>query len=493
MQLFVDYRRITNNLLFGFTVLLLLGGCKSPEAETAKPNILMISIDDLNTYLACMGDKNAITPNIDRLASSGVLFTNAHCQAPLCGPSRSSIMTGLRPSTTGIYGHIEDDDLRNAHEKTKESIFLPEYFRNYGYHTMGIGKIFHMHAPTGAFDESGGRAEGFGPKPENPNFFAWDSDETNTDWGAFPDVDSKMPDVESTEWVIERLKRDYDKPFFLAIGFLRPHVPLFVPQKWFDLYNVDSIILPPYLPEDFDDIPEISKRLHEVSMMPSTKWAIENGEWKNAVHAYLACVSFVDHYVGQILKTLEESKYKDNTIVVLWSDHGYRCGEKGAFAKHALWQEATKAPVIIAGKGVNADIRVDQPIELLDLYPTMLELCNLPKNEKLEGISLKPVMDNPETDLDKPAIVTYGWNNHAIVKGDYRYIHYEDGSEELYDHKTDPNEFRNVAQNPDYLDAKKELIKYLPKINNPWVELSRHDVNEYMTNQRLEQINKENK
>ena len=330
------------------------------QPPSTKPNVLFIAIDDLNNWLGCMkGHPNAITPNMDRLAAQGVLFTNAHCQAPLCGPSRASLMTGLRPSTTGIYGMIDDNNIKSDNPATADIKFLPEYFKEQGYHTLGIGKLFHRHAPDGLFDESGGRDKGFGPLPEER--FVWDgygtSDRenygrTSTDWGAFPASDSLMPDHQSAGWIIERLNRDYQQPFFMAVGFLRPHVPLYVPQKWFDLYPVNDLALPPYKVDDLDDVPPVALEINDLPMMPTTDWAIESGEWPKIVQAYLACVSFVDHQVGRIMEALKGSQYADNTVIVLWSDHGYRLGEKGTFAKHALWEPATNAPLIFAGAGV---------------------------------------------------------------------------------------------------------------------------------------------
>ena len=224
------------------------------KSQAQQPNVLMICVDDLNDWLGCMqGHPNTITPNMDRLAKNGVLFTNAHCQAPICGPSRASIMSGLRPSTTGIYGQISDENIRNAGEETKDIIFLPEYFKNNGYYTMGKGKIFHGFAPEGVFDEAAGREKGFGPKPEKR--FKWDKKGTSTDWGAFPETDAEMPDYRTAKWAVEKLQADYDKPFFLTAGFVRPHVPWYVPQKWFDMHPVDGVETPPYKKDDFLDLP----------------------------------------------------------------------------------------------------------------------------------------------------------------------------------------------------------------------------------------------
>lgn len=467
---------------------------KEQKAETAQkqPNVLFIAVDDLNTWLGCLNDySNTKTPNMDKLAAEGVLFSNAHCQAPLCGPSRASIMSGLRPSTTGIYGMIPDNKVRSENPATKDIIFLPEYFRNNGYHTMGIGKLFHIHAPDGIFDESGGRVKGFGPLPEKR--LVWDgfgtSDRkrygrTSTDWGAYPEVDSLMPDHQSVDWAIERLNRKYDKPFFLGLGFLRPHVPLYVPQKWFDMHPLDGIQVAPYQSDDLIDVPPIALQINDLPMMPSTEWAKESGEWKKIIQAYLACVSFVDYEIGRVMEALQNSEYGDNTIIVLWSDHGYRLGEKGTFAKHALWEPATKAPLMFVGPGLPKGKIIDSPAEMLSVYPTLLELCGLPAYEKNEGKSLLSTMQNEKEDAGAFALTTFAMNNHAVKADGFRYIRYEDGGEELYDHKNDPNEFKNQANNGDYKDKIEALKKYLPKINAKWDPLSSYTFQPYFVEQK---------
>lgn len=483
--------------------LFLIFSCQSnrkaeSEEQINHPNVLFIAVDDLNNWLGCMdGHPDTKTPNMDRLAEEGVLFTNAHCQAPLCGPSRASLMTGLRPSTTGIYGMIDDNEIRDDNEATKDIVYLPEYFRNQGYYTMGIGKLFHKHAPDGAFDESGGREKGFGPLPDER--FVWDgygtSDRerygrTSTDWGAFPEADSLMPDYRSANWAIERLKRSFDKPFFLAVGFLRPHVPLYVPQKWFDLHPVEDLEMTPYNPEDLDDVPPVAHLINDLPMMPSTEWAIENGEWKNIIQAYLACVSFVDHQVGRIVKALKESRYKDNTVIVLWSDHGYRLGEKGTFAKHALWEEATNAPLLFSAPGLPGGKIVDTPAEMLSIYPTLLELCGLPAYGRNEGISLVPVMKDlvpvmkDEENIQPYALTTFGMNNHGLRTQQYRYIRYEDGGEELYDHNRDPNEWTNIANQPEKREIIEDLNRFLPPVNVKWNVHSSYTFQPYFVEQK---------
>jgi iduronate 2-sulfatase len=469
----------------------MLTACNDALPEQEHPNVLMICIDDLNDWIGCMaGHPNAKTPHIDRLAAQGVLFTNAHCQAPLCGPSRASVMTGLRPSTTGIYGMIDDNKIKLDNVVTEDIIFLPEYFKNNGYYTMGIGKIFHGHAPDGLFDESGGRVPGFGPSPKkkfvwqgNPGLKGYEG--TSTDWGAFPDADSLMPDYHSAQWAIDRISRQYDKPFFLAVGFLRPHVPWYVPQKWFDLHPIENIELPPYLEGDFDDLPAIVREIDDLPMMPTTRWAIESGEWPKMVQAYLACVSFVDYYVGEILDALENSENAENTIVILWSDHGYRMGEKGTFAKHCLWDRGTKAPLIFAGPGIEKGKIIRSPAEMLSIYPTLLELCNLEPYSKNEGINLASLLKGEIKTALQFALTTYGWGNHGIRTENARYIKYSDGSEEYYDHTKDPNEWYNLASHENNKKEMDRLKHFLPEKDMPYAGHSFYNFNPYFTNDKI--------
>lgn len=486
-----------NCLVLLIAVSLILSCSKEKKSavleDQSKPNILFIAVDDLNNWISPIdGFSNAKTPNFDRLADQGVTFSNAHCQAPLCGPSRASLMTGLRPSTTGIYGMTPDNEIRReGNPATKNITFLPEYFEQNGYQTMGIGKLFHIHAPDSVFNESGGRVKGFGPYPEKR--FVWDGfgkgikgkhGRTSTDWGAFPENDTLMPDHQSVDWVIERLNKEYDKPFFMGLGFLRVHVPLYVPQKWFDLYPLEDIKTPPYLSDDLNDIPEVGMKINDLPMMPSTEWAIESGEWKNIIQAYLACMSFVDYELGRVLDALEKSEYADNTIIVLWSDHGYRLGEKGTFAKHALWETATKAPLMFAGSNLPKGKKIEAPVEMLSIYPTLLELSGLPAYTKNEGKSLVAMMREDEGIDDAHAITTFGMNNHTIKVDGYRYIQYEDGTEEFYDHSTDPNEWKNEAKNPNY-QAQIELMKgLLPKVNVIWDDQSSYTFQPYFVEQK---------
>ena len=480
-------------VLLAFFFLMSYGTNKKKQTKQhTAPNVLFIAVDDLNDWLGCMnGHPNTRTPNLDKLAAQGVLFTSAHCQAPLCGPSRASLMTGLRPSTTGIYGMIDDNKIKSDNPATEDVIFLPEYFKNHGYYTMGIGKLFHEHAPDGLLDESGGRYPGFGPSPKER--FVWDgtgtSDpekygRTSTDWGAYPEADSLMPDHHSANWTIERLTRDYEQPFFLAVGFLRPHVPWYVPQQWFDMHPAENLEMTPYKADDLEDIPPIGHQINDLPMMPATEWAIENNEWANIIQAYLACVSFVDYEVGRVLDALAKSKYADNTVIVLWSDHGYRLGEKGTFAKHALWEEATNAPLIFAAPNLPKGKVIDTPAEMLSIYPTLLDLCGLPAYKRNEGINLVPLMKEKNSSSNHIAITTFGMNNHGLRTSGYRYIRYEDGGEELYNHQTDPNEWNNIAGNPANISTKEKLKEYLPDINVKWNIHSSYTFQPYFVEQK---------
>ena len=260
---------------------------QSVGLSAEPPNVLFIAIDDLNDWVGCLDrHPNARTPNIDALAQRGVLFSNAHCQAPICGPSRASVFTGLLPSTSGIYGQLSDKNIKLASPAAAQATLLPDYFEQHGYKTMACGKLFHNGDKAKVFDHYGGHAS-FGPKPANKKRFqydpAWFPEKiggTQTDWGAFPESDSQMPDFEIADYGVKQLGLQHDQPFFLAVGFMRPHVPWYVPQKWFDLHPIDGVKLPPYLENDLDDVPEISRQVNELPAMPTTQWATQEKQWK---------------------------------------------------------------------------------------------------------------------------------------------------------------------------------------------------------------------
>ncbi len=458
------------------------------ELKKEYSNVLMFVVDDLNDWIEPLGGHpNTKTPNISRLASDATIFENAHAPAPLCGPSRTAVLTGLTPNQSGIYMHIEDDKIRKVNDATANSIFMSQYFKMHGYYTAGIGKIFHQAAAPGSFDVYGGRGGGkggFGPRPEKR--MNWDRKGTSTDWGAFPESDEMMPDYQAAEWLSDQLSMKHDKPFFLVGGFIRPHVPWHVPQKWFDMHPKEDIVLPPYVASDLDDVPEIAKRISYWPSMPTTDWAIETDQWRDIIQAYLACVTFVDACIGKVLDALEDSEYADNTAIVLWGDHGYHLGEKGRFSKGDLWERSTRTPLIIKPAKNAKQQRITQPVNLMDIYPTMVSLAGLPKNPAVTGNDLTQLIDNPGIEWPYPTLTTYGPNNHSLRDERYRYIRYEDGSEELYDHTNDTMEWNNLALDPRYNSVKEKLKAYLPTEHAPWTPYSGHKGNEYFKKLTLE-------
>lgn len=435
--------------------LLVLTCCGIFAAAAERPNVLFIAVDDMNDFPTfAQRYPDAQTPNMDSLAASGMVFTQAHCQFPLCGPSRASIMTGLLPSTLGYESHMQDEALQKRAQELGTELMHSAFARN-GYTTLAVGKILHDHVPKGSVDASGGRGAfnaGTGNLREN-----WPQEGTSTDWAMAPKRDEDLPDYHAATWAVEQLQAKHDKPFLLMVGFLRPHVPWYVPKRWFDLYEKEKLTLPPYDKNDLDDVPAIARQISILKQMPRTEWAIENNQWRNILHAYLACISFSDHQVGRVLEALEKSPYADNTIVVLWSDHGYHIGEKNTFQKQSLWERSSHVPVVITGPGIKSGQRCDRVVSLIDLYPTLLDLCGLPENPKNEGRSLKPLLKDPRKEWPYPAITGWQQGSFALQTERYRYIRYGDGSEELYDHRSDLNEWTNLIGKPKFESIRKKL------------------------------------
>ncbi|NNE90735.1 MAG: sulfatase, partial [Verrucomicrobiales bacterium] len=397
-------------------------------------------------------------------ADSGVLFTNAHCAAPACNPSRAALMTGIRPSTSGVY--INPQPWRKS-PVLKVAKTIPQWFMDHGYSARGSGKIYHGSYPDPASWEeywpSQKQNKPGDPKPENlpANGIPKTS---HFDWAPVPEGDEAMGDWQVATWISERLAEERDKPFFLACGFYRPHLPWFAPQKYFDKFPLESIQLPEVPDDDLKDIPEAGIKMAR----PTGDHAkvTEHGEWKKAVQAYLANVNFVDACVGRVLDALGGSPHADNTIVVLWSDHGWHLGEKQHWRKFALWDEATRVQMMWNVPGVTEPGGVCKaPVNLLDIYPTLVDLCGLKKNPALEGQSLVPHLKSPAETTNPPTLTTHGRNNHALRSGRYRYIRYADGSEEFYDHQTDPMEFNNLAGEESVVAEMKRMAKFFPTVN----------------------------
>ncbi len=457
---------------FLHSMLLVLVLCtENDAAEIRKPNVLFIAIDDQNDWIGALGGHpQARTPNIDRLAARGTLFRNAHCNAPLCNPSRTSLMLGLRPSSTGIYGLAPWFRTVPA---LKDRVTLPQHFKAHGYRTLTCGKIYHA-GPGGPEDQARefdvwGPAGGVGVQPEKKLIGPTPmGDHPAMDWGVFPHQDEDKGDYKIATWTIDQIKSaPADQPFFLATGFFLPHVPCYATQKWFDPIPDDDSVLPLIKPDDRADTPHFSWYLHWKLPEPRLDWLQENHQWRNLVRSYLACTSFVDAQVGRILDAVDAAGIADTTLIVLWSDHGWHLGEKGITGKNSLWERITHVPLIFAGPGVNKGASTDRPAELLDIYPTLIDLCVLTPRNDLEGLSLLPQLRDPNAQRTRPAITTHNQGNHSIRSVRYRYIHYADNSEELYDLEKDPNEWTNLASNPSLNLIKAEHKKWLPRISLP--------------------------
>ena len=449
-----------------------------PQAAAPRPNVLLFCIDDLNDWIGCLkGHPQVQTPNMDRLARRGTLFANAHCQAPLCNPSRTSFLTGLRPSTTGVYAL--DVWFRNT-PRWRDVVTLPQHFAANGYRTLTTGKVFHdAYPPRPRSAKDGteftvwGYQGKYGPRPAkkiNP----MPGGVALMDWGIFPERDEDQDDWKVADWAIEQLQAaatereqksedgQQPAPFFLSAGFRHPHVPCYASQRWFDLYPPDSLILPAVLASDRDDTPPFSWYIHWRLPEPRLSSLQQAVQWEPLVRAYLASTSFVDSQVGRVLDALEASGLAANTIVVLLSDHGWHLGEKGISGKNTLWDRSTRVPLIIAGPGVKAGGVCRQPAELIDVYPTLAALCGLPERPEHEGHSLVPQLRDASASRPWPALTTHGPDNHAVRTERFRYIRYADGSEELYDMAVDPNEWTNLAADPAHAATKKELAHWLP-------------------------------
>lgn len=437
-------------------------------ADTPKPNVLLISIDDLNDWVGCLGGHpQTKTPNIDRLAARGMLFTNAHCQGTLCNPSRISLLWGRRPSSTGFYS--------NRYPVSKEPSFLashislPVHFASSGYKTLTAGKVFHSGTNIRKHFQVVGPRLGQWLKgldePVHKKPKGW---HPTWDFGPKDYDETKFTDHVTAAWAAEQLGHKHDKPFFLAVGFYRPHVPFFPPRRVYDGFT--DVQLPKVDKNDWRDIPDAARKVAMSNpKIPTHDWMRKNGRWKQAVHAYLACIRWTDEQLGRVLDALDDGPHAKNTIIVLFSDHGYHLGEKQRWSKFSLWERTTHVPLIISVPG-GVDAKTAKPVELLSIYPTLIDLCGLPANPKLEGVSLRPLLQNPSADWEHVAISTLEQNNHAVRDQRWRYIRYADGSEELYDHLVDPNEWKNLAAEvptPSHAKVIARLKKHLPTTNLP--------------------------
>ncbi|MGZ4974131.1 MAG: sulfatase [Limisphaerales bacterium] len=424
-----------------------------------RPNVLFIAVDDLNHWVGYTGrNPQTKTPNIDRLSKMGVSFMRADCAAPLCNPSRAALLSGLRPSTTGCYQNGD-----NWKKYIPEGRGLSQAFRKAGYYAAGAGKIYHDNTYyPGEWDDymnmKGSEADEHGRGvAKNEGFLIPVKHELK---------DQDLADWQITDYCIEQLGKKQDRPFFLACGLHKPHLPWAVPRKYYDLFPLDTIQLPPYLPDDLNDVPPAGVRMAKPE--GDQKAIVKSGRWKAAVQSYLATIAYTDMNIGRLLDAFEKSAYRDNTIIVFWGDHGWHLGEKSHWRKFALWEEAVRAPMIWSVPGLTKPgIICERPVDLMSIYPTLCELAGIPVPKHVEGTSIKPLLADPKIEWNTPTLCTFGYQNHTVRNQRWRYIRYADGSEELYDHSQDPYEWTNLASKVEFNNLKTDLAKSFPKTNVP--------------------------
>ena len=462
-----------------FLTLFMIGG--SACAADARPNVLFLAVDDMNDWIGCLETTPcALTPNIDRLAARGVCFTNAHTAGVFCAPSRAAIFSGQFASTTGCY------QTPNYFVHHPEIEPLQACFSKAGYQTFGAGKLFHH--PAGSIDVRGWDEFFLRRASQRKNGWPLDSWSDDTpfpspfpksvfnrgrqvtgglflEWGPLSnEQEEELADTKRVNWAVQKLQEQHDKPFFLGVGIYAPHFPNYCPQRYFDIYDAAEIELPPYRDDDLEDLPpKIKKAKLARSRIHKKLEAL--GAIEDAIHGYLACISYADAMMGRVLDALEASPYADNTIVVLWSDHGYHHGEKGDWGKHTLWERTSNVPFIWAGPGIVQGKKSEVTVSLIDMYPTFVEQCNLePPRQHLEGQSLAKTLADPDSGKDRNVLLPYlEPGEYAVINRQWRYIRYGDDGEELYDVQADPHEWVNLAHDTGYADRMRELRRAAPQ------------------------------
>jgi arylsulfatase A-like enzyme len=470
-----------------------------PAASAGKPNILFISADDMNDWLSVLGGHAGMkihTPNLDRLARSSTVFTNAHTPAPACAPARTAIMSGVHAARIGAENVYWGDGPRWRSFGALRSVeTLEQFFKNRGYLTLGGGKIYHSQAPPWSptsqvepqnwdfYYPSAYISHPHQVRPPRDVIFPERVDNATRPggewwtWGPIPADDTKMADYHVVDWASYELSRKHDKPFFLAVGVWKPHDPWEVPQKYFDMYPLEKIVLPEIRENDLTDAFDHGRRrIHQ--------WVLDNDEWARVVQAYAASITFADAVIGRLLDALEKSPHARNTAIVFWSDHGMHMGQKENFEKFTLWELSTRVPLMIRAPGLpGAGTRIDRPVSLMDIYPTLSEIAGFAAPSHTDGTSLVPLIKDPQTKRP-PVITSYRFSDrpewhlgqsrdaevgHAVRSERYRYIYYTvSGLEELYDHRTDPNEWENVAYKPEnrqvIREHRRHLLEMLPEM-----------------------------
>lgn len=469
---------IKKNIHFAFLIsaVILTISCTPKVEQPQKPNILFIAIDDMNDWVGVLGGHpQAQTPNIDKLAHRGVLFTNAQTAAPGCSPSRNALLYGMQPNHSGLYPFYDRTKMDPAFFAKHKS--LMQLFKSNGYNTFGAGKIHHgtmnrasiemfdsleytesinaklIELPTPVVDSTiGAGSKKFGKMCARPSISPM---ENNVDYNI-------------SLFGVDILKRKHDKPFFLALGFIKPHLPFVAPKKYFDMFPRETIQKNPIKEDDLADLPWAARS--NAKLGDDYKFRTKD-TWEDWIRAYLACNAYTDENVGRVVDALNNSEYKNNTIIVFWSDHGYHLGEKRSFRKFTLWEEATRVPFIIydptnvEGNGKKSGA----PVSLIDIYPTLLNYAGIEKPTYSDGTDLSPLLKNPDAKRETPALTTWGRGNYSLRSEKWRYTVYFDGSEELYNQETDPFEWNNLAENSEFVQIKNEMKKYLPTNEAPLV------------------------
>lgn len=480
------YNSLKLTLIRGLTFVVLISFFRVSLAQTThnkKPNILFITISDMNDWTTLFDERNPInTPNLKELAKRGVFFSQAYSVVPADTPSRAAVLSGFTPQRSGSY-----DNRDFFRDMMPDAISLPAYFRLHGYQSKGAGKIFsHFNGARGG-DYAGKSFDDFQPMPYARKGYERDVGRGNQyngsgvypglgpilqpeyDWGAHI---LKLVDIDMAEYVEGVIEEKWSKPMFLAAGIFKPHPPFYAPAETFEKYPIEELVVPPQPESDLDDVPTIGRRMaHRENFLLEIPKKQEPGSplsYEKMVQSYQASADFADQIVGRLLDKLDDTGKTTNTIIVLWSDNGRHMGDKESASKFTLWEKANRVPFIIVAPGVGEPgTLIEQPVSLLDIYPTLVELAGLPPKEDADGQSLVPLMNNPEIDWELPAIMTMGEGNYAVRSKRWMYIQYRDGSEELYDHKTDPWEWKNLAGDSEYeevkRDHKKLLQEYLSK------------------------------
>ena len=515
------YFTIKTKLMYKYTLFLLLAGLMSMSAtcqpNPAKPkNILFIAVDDLKPLMNNYGFPQMKTPNFDRLAKMGVVFNNAHVQQAVCGPSRASIMTGTYPDRTRVWD-LETDFRKSA----PDLISMPEYLVSQGWETTGIGKIYHKGSSSPGHDGKSwsiphSQPTDYDPAFGNPAFEYYQNPETKAAFeklieqaqkegkksGAARNYAFKIlkPSTESadvsdeayqdgiyTKEAIKKLKmlKAGNKPFFLAVGYQKPHLPFVAPKKYWDLYDRSKIDLAPFR-QLADGTPRIAyhnfgelRSFTDIDDDLDIGLEVPEDKQRELIHGYMACISYIDAQLGKLLDALEAEGLSENTAIVLWGDHGYHLGDHTLWNKHSNFEQATRIPLLFAGPGIAKNVRIDQPVELVDVFPTLFDLCGVPASSQTEGKSLVPLLDNdPKTTLSQDfALSQYHRRNgevmgYSIRTERYRYTEWHENKYrsmdqpynsaniigmELYDYEKDPNETKNFANDKSFNIVQGEL------------------------------------